>query len=103
MISEVGAAIEDGRMTRALTVRGMAGRPIGGAATGVAIGNRAGTHSVTQPSSVATSGATPGGSGNTVASSAGNRSITVRRVSMVVPRLAKTAPAMAALKTTRPR
>ena len=36
-------------------------------------------------------------------SSAGNRSITVRRVSMVVPCLAKTAPAMAALKTTRPR
>ena len=37
------------------------------------------------------------------ASSAGSLSITVRRVSMVVPCLAKTAPAMAAVKTTRPR
>ena len=44
----------------------MAGRAIGGAATAVAIGNRDGTCSVTQPSSVATSGATPGDDGNAV-------------------------------------
>ena len=81
----------------------MPGRAIGEAATAIAIGNRAGTYSVTHPSSVATSGATPRGDGNVVASSAGNRSITVSRVSMVVPCLAKTAPAMAAVKTTRPR
>ena len=81
----------------------MHGRAIDGAATAVAIGRRAGTYSVTQPSSVATSGATPRGDGNVVASSAGNRSMTVSRVSMVVPCLAKTAPAMAAEKTTRPR
>src|SRR5450631_2139758 len=81
----------------------MPGRAFGEEATAVAIGNRDGTYSVTQPSSVATSGARPGGDGNALGSSAGNRSITVRRVSMVVPCLAKTAPAMAALKTTRPR
>ena len=81
----------------------MDGRVIDGAATAVAIGNRAGTYSLTQRSSVATSGATPRGDGNVVASSAGNRSITVSRVSMVVPCLAKTPPAMAAVKTTRPR
>ena len=80
----------------------MAGRAIGEAATAVAIGNRAGTYSVTQPSSVATSGATPRGDGNVVASSAGNRSITVSRVSMVVPCLAKTAPAMAAREDDAP-
>src|SRR5258707_8704423 len=81
----------------------MAGRVIDGAATAIAIGNRDGTYSATQPSSVATSGATPGGDGNAVGSSAGSRSITVRRVSMVVPCLAKTAPAIAAVKATRPR
>src|SRR5450631_1852486 len=80
----------------------MAGRTIDGAATALAIGSRAGTYSVIQVNSVATSGATPGDSGNSVEFSAGNRSITVRRVSMVVPCLAKTAPAIAALKTTRP-
>src|SRR5260221_12654867 len=81
----------------------MAGRVIDGAATAVAIGSRVGASFMTQPSSVATSGATAGGDGNAVASSAGNRSITVRRVSMVVPCLANTAPATGAVKTTRPR
>src|SRR5450631_4160977 len=80
----------------------MPGRAFGEEATAIAIGNRDGTYSATQPSSVATSDATPGGDGNGVGSSAGNRSITVRRVSMVVPCLANTAPATAALKTTRP-
>src|SRR6266700_2635167 len=81
----------------------MPGRAFGEEATAIAIGNRDGTYSATQPSSVATSGATPGGDGNSVASSAGNRSITISRVSIVVPCLANTASAMAAVKTTRPR
>ena len=47
-----------------------------------------GTDFVTQPSSVATSEARPGDAGNVVGSSAARLSITVRRVSMVVPCLA---------------
>ena len=70
----------------------------------VAIGNRGGTCSLTQPSSVATSGATPRGAGNDVASSAGDRSITVSRVSMLVPCLAiDRASRWQREKTTRPR
>ena len=46
---------------------------------------RAGTSVVTQSSSVATSVAMPGDAGNAVGSSAGTRSMTVRRVSTVVP------------------
>src|SRR5450755_3932102 len=77
-------------------------RAFGEEATAIAIGNRDGTYSVTQLSSVATSDATPGEGGNAVGSSAGNRSITVSRVSMVVPCSAKTASAIAVVKTTRP-
>lgn len=58
---------------------------------------------MTQPSSVAASGAIPGEAGKPVGSMAGNLSITVSRVSMVVPCLAETAPSMVAENTTRPR
>ena len=85
-------------------VRGMTGRAIGGAATAVAIGNRGGTYSVTQPSSVATSGATPRGGGNVVAIVRGHA------VDHGQPRLDGGAvlgdrprQSMAAEKTTRPR
>ena len=48
-------------------------------------GNLGGTVSKTHRSSVAASGAIPGDDGNTVASAAGRLSITVSRVSIVVP------------------
>ena len=61
----------------------------GNAAVGVpAIGPRGGTCCITQPSKVGRSGAMPGEAGNDATSSAGTRSITVRRVSMLVPCLA---------------
>ena len=75
-------------MAQARTVLGMTGRGIATLATVDPIGDRGGTCCITQPSNVATSGAMPGDSGNTVASSAGSLSITVRRVSMLVPCLA---------------
>ena len=51
-------------------------------------GERGGTCSAIQPSSVATSGAMPGEAGNAAGSSAGSLSMTVSRVSNVVPCLA---------------
>ena len=50
---------------------GMTGRGVAALATVDPIGDRGGTCCITQPSNVATSGAMPGDSGNTVASSAG--------------------------------
>ena len=61
----------------------------GNAVVGVpAIGPRGGTFSITQPSKVGRSGAMPGEAGNEALSLAGTRSMTVRRVSMLVPCLA---------------
>ena len=51
----------------------------------VATGGRAGTCRITQSSSVAASGAMPSAGGNAAGFSAGTRSITVRRVSVLVP------------------
>ena len=48
-------------------------------------GSRGGTLAITQASSVAASGAMPGERGNTAGSAAGRLSMTVRRVSIVVP------------------
>src|SRR5882762_3097815 len=75
----------------------------GTAAVAVAtIGRRGGTSFKTQPSKVGRSGAIPGDAGNEAMSSAGTRSITVRRVSMLVPCLVYTAPSIAAENTIRP-
>jgi hypothetical protein len=63
-------------------------RPVGIEAVLVrafAMGSLGGTDAWTQRSSVAASGAMPGEAGNTVASPAGRLSITVSRVSIVVP------------------
>ena len=61
---------------------------VGAAATGPAIGQPR-RHMLDDPaSSVATSGAMPGDGGNAVGSSAGSLSMTVSRVSIVVPCLA---------------
>ncbi len=50
-----------------------------------AMARRVGTSRTTQSRSVAVSGAMPGDAGNTAGSSAGTRSMTVRRVSALVP------------------
>jgi hypothetical protein len=61
----------------------------GDAIVGVpAIGPRGGTCCITQPSKVGKSGAMPGEAGNDATSLGGNRSMTVRRVSILVPCLA---------------
>jgi hypothetical protein len=59
--------------------------PIGWVAAGAAIGARLGTWAKTHSSKVMASVAVPVAAGNTVASSAGILSMTVSRVSMVVP------------------
>src|SRR3546814_15167198 len=67
-----------------------------------ATGSRAGTWLPIQPSSVATSGATPGDVANTVASSTGALPMPVTLLPMVVPCLASTAPLTAPETTTTP-
>src|SRR5260370_32064610 len=68
-----------------------------------ATAGRGGTWRVTQSSKVAVSPAVPGEAGNAIGSHAGTRSITVRRVSGVVPWRAKARPRPTAANTTPPR
>ena len=73
------------RIAKARTVRGIAGRAVSETTTGAASGKRDGTCSFTQASSLAASGAIPGEAGKTFGSAAGSLSMTVSRVSIVVP------------------
>ena len=63
--SGVLAGTEEGRATEGRTARLTAGRAGVGAAMAAASGSRGGIAAVTQPSSVAASGAMPGDAGNT--------------------------------------